>query len=115
MNYFGIRELCSIFGKSFIIGCQSERKIMPVIEIVKAKCDKCGSGRRVIDIKSFAKNFCIITESTLRIWNGKKKCWICKKQPEVDERWSISINNGERNRLYCPACGELIEKKLAAV
>lgn len=85
---------------------------MPVIEIVKAKCDKCGGGRRTIDIRNFQKSFFAITLKVLQIWNGKKKCWVCKKQPKVGERWGVSINNGERNRIYCPICSELIEKKL---
>jgi len=86
---------------------------MPMIEIVKAKCEHCGSGRKVINIKDFKKNFCIIASSTIQIWNGRKKCWICKKQPEVGEWWSISINIGERNRLYCPECSEIVERRLS--
>ena len=85
---------------------------MPVIEIVKAKCDKCGSGKRTIDISHFRKGMFAITESTLRIWNGKKRCWVCKKLPNVGEKWGMSTNNSERNRLYCPECSEIIERKL---
>ncbi len=88
---------------------------MPVVEIVKAKCDKCGGGRRIININQFKKEFTTVAESALRIWNGKTKCCVCKKQPEVGEKWGISINNGEKNHLYCPTCSELIEKTLAAV
>jgi hypothetical protein len=86
---------------------------MPTIELKQASCT-CGSGKRDINIRQFRKDFIVVTKSTLRIWCGRTKCWVCKKIPVVGETWGISINNNEKNRLYCPECADDIEQKMAA-
>ena len=70
---------------------------------------------RTIDIQQFKKEMFEITESTLRIWKNKKCCWRCKNIPAVGEKWGLSINVGEKNRLFCPTCAEYIEKELAGM
>ena len=84
--------------------------------IVNLKSKNCACGRSIstktIDIESFRKEMFAITDSTLMIWNNKKCCWRCKKKPEVGENWGISINNGEKNRIFCPECAEFIENEL---
>ena len=85
---------------------------MPIIELKQASCKQCGSGKRTINIKSFRKDFMLVTEQTLRIWRDKKKCWACKAKPKVNEKWGISINHGEKNRVYCPMCSTNIESLL---
>ena len=85
---------------------------MPIIQIKPASCEHCGSGKRTINIDQFRKDFTIVTEAALGIWNGKTKCWVCKKPPVVGEVWGISINIGEKNRLYCPECSNTIEQQL---
>ena len=84
--------------------------------IIELSHKDCVCGRRIstraIDIKQFKKDMFPITETTLRIWNDKKCCWKCKKKPQIGERWGMSINYNERNRLFCPICAEYVEKEI---
>ena len=65
-----------------------------------------------IDIAIFRKKMFTITNNTIRIWNDKKRCWRCKKKPKIGEIWGISINNREKNRIFCPGCAELVGNEL---
>jgi len=87
---------------------------MPVITLKTIDCPHCHKPIRAttIDIESFKKNMFNITETTLKIWNDRTHCWICKEKPKVGETWGLSLNNNERNRLFCPKCSEVIENKL---
>jgi len=82
--------------------------------VLSEKNCKCGEiiSKRKIDIRIFRKEICEITETTLRIWNDKKCCWKCKTKPKAGEKWGVSFNNVERNRLFCPKCSSFIEKKM---
>lgn len=78
--------------------------------------DIYGSGRRTINIKSFQKDFVLITDRILNVWSDRHKCWVkcwvCKKKPVAGESWGFSFNEGEKNRLYCPKCSEMVQKKI---
>lgn len=84
---------------------------MPFIELKPPSCKHCGSGRRTINIKSFRKDFVLVTERILNVWHNKC-CWVCKKKPVVGESWGISFNEGEKNRLYCQKCSEMVQEKI---
>ena len=85
---------------------------MPFIELKPPSCKHCGSGRRRINIKSFLKDFVLITDRILNVWSDRHKCWVCKKKPVAGELWGLSVNEGERNRLYCPKCSEMVQEKI---
>ncbi len=79
--------------------------------ILSTKQCKCGEkiSGRTIDIKEFRKEMFTITENDI---SRKWKCWKCKEQPKVGEKWGISINNSEKNRLFCPGCAGAIANLL---
>lgn len=82
------------------------------IHLSEKKCS-CGNkvGGRSIRIQQFAEFDFKLTQRTVDIWKNKS-CWKCKAKPVVDQEWSMSINVGERNRLFCPDCTEFIKKQL---
>ena len=84
---------------------------MSKIVIKEATCTKCGKGKRVIDIDIFKINCITITNTIIKIWK-KRVCWLCKKHPEINEKWSISISNNDKNRVWCEKCSKFIESKL---
>ncbi|MFW9871980.1 MAG: hypothetical protein ACFFG0_02685 [Candidatus Thorarchaeota archaeon] len=85
-----------------------------IIKLKEATCKHCGSGRKVINIKYFNKDFIFITTTILKIWgkDNKKKCYRCHKKPKLGETWGVSINYNEKNRIFCSECSLFIDKKL---
>ena len=87
------------------------------VTLIEKRC-KCGEviSCKTIDIKAFKQGMFKVDEKAIKAWtDGKHKlktCWRCGKLPEIGEVWGLSLNNGERNRLFCEKCGVFVADQL---
>lgn len=91
---------------------------MPIVTLSETKC-ACGriKSKRTMNITAWEKELFAITPKMTNIFSkSNKRCWKCKNKPIISgELWGLSINKGEKNRLFCPECSNYIQQELDKV
>jgi len=84
--------------------------------ILSTKLCECGRiiSRRTIDVEQFVQMSLFMSEPILRKFKHirDEKCWKCKTSPKQGEWWGLSINHGEKNRVFCPKCSQFMQDEL---